>query len=141
MFHGFLVIFLMMDDFPKISLPLCVLAYLRHCILHRRLHVACPNSLDLVLWDIEVLEISSTMVCMLDVHPYARLYACIPELALLPLQSDDGNLDDLLSQGKLCCPQTSQMHCKLLCACVVNISMLLYACGSARLACNGVPIA
>lgn len=32
---------------------------------------------------------------------YARLYACIPELALLPLHSDDGSLDDLLSQGDL----------------------------------------
>lgn len=74
MFHGFLVIFLMMDDFPKISLPLCVLAYLRHCILHRRLHVAYPNSLDLVLWDIEILEISSTLVCMLDVHPCCAEY-------------------------------------------------------------------
>ena len=30
---------------------------------------------------------------------YARLYACIPELALLPLYPDDGKLDDLLSQG------------------------------------------
>lgn len=30
---------------------------------------------------------------------YARLYACIPELALLPLQPDDGSLHDLLSQG------------------------------------------
>lgn len=50
------------------------LAYFRHCILHRRLHVACPNSLDLVLWDIEVLEISSTLVCMLDVHPCCAEY-------------------------------------------------------------------
>lgn len=30
---------------------------------------------------------------------YARLYACIPELALMRLQSDDGSLDDLLSSG------------------------------------------
>ena len=30
---------------------------------------------------------------------YARLFACIPELALLPLQPDDGSLHDLLSQG------------------------------------------
>ena len=30
---------------------------------------------------------------------YARLYACIPELALLPLHPDDGSLHDLLSQG------------------------------------------
>lgn len=40
---------------------------------------------------------------------YARLYACIPELALLPLQPDDGNLDDLLSQGKALPTHTSQM--------------------------------
>jgi len=40
---------------------------------------------------------------------YARLYACIPELALLPLQPDDGSLDDLLSQGKALLPHTSQM--------------------------------
>ena len=33
---------------------------------------------------------------------YARLYACIPELAMLPLQPDDGRLDHLLSQGKPC---------------------------------------
>ncbi|KAL0026860.1 hypothetical protein WJX77_007364 [Trebouxia sp. C0004] len=39
---------------------------------------------------------------------YARLYACIPELALLPLQPDDGNLDDLLSQGSTAEPSTSQ---------------------------------
>lgn len=30
---------------------------------------------------------------------YARLYACIPELALLPLQPDEGSLHELLSQG------------------------------------------
>ena len=32
---------------------------------------------------------------------YARLYACIPELALMPIQSDDSSLDDLLSPGIL----------------------------------------
>ena len=30
---------------------------------------------------------------------YARLYACIPELALLSLQPDEGSLDHLLSSG------------------------------------------
>ena len=30
---------------------------------------------------------------------YARLYACIPELALLPLQPDMASLHDVLSQG------------------------------------------
>ncbi|KAA6426215.1 MAG: hypothetical protein FRX49_04067, partial [Trebouxia sp. A1-2] len=39
---------------------------------------------------------------------YARLYACIPELALLPLQPDDGNLDDLLSQDSTAEPLASQ---------------------------------
>ena len=67
---------------------------------------------------------------------YARLYACIPELALLPLQPDDGNLDNLLSQGKLLLPQTCQTRCILLVACIMNICMLLCACDSTRLACK-----
>ncbi len=64
---------------------------------------------------------------------YARLYACIPELALLPLQPDEGSFDDLLSQGKLCRI--------LLFAGIVNISMLLCACDSARLVRNEGTIA
>ena len=59
---------------------------------------------------------------------YARLYACIPELALLPLQPDDGSLHDLLSQGNAssldpdippppslifgCCPRSTHQACK-----------------------------
>lgn len=39
---------------------------------------------------------------------YARLYACIPELALLPLQPDDGSLHDLLSQGNDSCSITTE---------------------------------
>ena len=35
---------------------------------------------------------------------YARLYACIPELALLPLLPDDATLHDLLTQGNTLLP-------------------------------------
>ena len=103
-------------------------------MIHRLPRAAHPNIQDVVSWDRKVCDIFLKLVCLLDIPPccaklhiwgwcrgqgealnidrrdlYARLYACIPELALLPLQPDDGNLDDLLSQGKALPPHTSQM--------------------------------
>lgn len=55
---------------------------------------------------------------------YARLYACIPELAMLHLQPDDGSLDHLLSQGKPCLDHLMSID-KLTLSDQLNVSLKL----------------